>query len=225
MCARPGSRLMPLTGALFVLLAVIGFAVGGETPGIDGTPTEIRADYDNEGKHHLAAYLVALASVALLFFAGHWRAVLRTAEPRGRLANVALAGAAVAAAGFLVAALIHSAVAEAAQEETFTDPGLQALNALDNWSFYPFSVGIAVFMLSSGIALVWGRVAFPAWVGIAALVIGILQLVPFLGFFAFLAAGAWILAVSLMLVSGPDRLQGAEERPPGNRHLTPGGEL
>jgi hypothetical protein len=210
MNARSGPRFMPLTGALFVLLTVIGFAVAGDTPGMHGTATEIRADFDNEAKHQIGAYLVALGAVALLFFAGHWRGVLRTAEPGGRLADVALAGAAVAAAGFLVAALIHGALAEAAQEENVMDAALQSLNALDNWSFYPFSIGIAVFMLSSGIALVRGQRLLPAWVGAAAVVIGVLQLLPFVGFFAFMAAGIWILVVSLMLFSRSDRLQARE---------------
>ena len=138
---------------------------------------------------------------------------------------MALSGAAVAAAGFLVAAGIHSALAEAAQEENFTDPGLQALNALDSWSFYPFSVGLATFMLSSGMALVRSRVPLPSWAGPAAVGIGVLGLVPFVGFFAFLAAGVWILVVSLMLFSRSDRLQRADEPPPGNRDLTPGAGL
>jgi hypothetical protein len=201
MNARPWMRFTPLLGALFVVLTVIGFVVAGDTPDVDGTPTEIRADFDDEAAHQIGAYLVVLGSVSLLFFAGQWRALLRVLNPAGRMANVALVGATVAATGFLVAAAIHSAVTDAAQKETVGDAALQALNALDNWSFYPFAFGIAVFMLSSGIALVGSRPFFPTWVGWAAVVIGILILVPFVGFVAFLAAAAWILAVSLMLFS------------------------
>jgi hypothetical protein len=205
---RPWFRFAPLLGALFVVVTVIGFVVAGDTPDVDANPTQIRADYDNEAAHQIGAYLVALGAIALLFFAGHWRAVLRALNPVGRMANVAVAGASVAAAGFLVAALIHAALTDAAQKETVTDPALQALNALDNWSFYPFSIGIAVFVLASGIALVGGRAFFPSWVGWAAIVIGILQLVPFVGFFAFLAAAIWILVVSLMLFTRWEAVRG-----------------
>ena len=214
MSGRPWFRFTPLLGALFVALIVIGFAVGGDTPNVDGSPTQIRADYDSEAKHQIAAYLVALGAVALLFFAAHWREVLHWVDARRRMGNAALAGASVASAGFLVAALIHAALTEAAQKETVTDPALQSLNALDNWSFYPFSVGISVFMLSSGIALVGGRPLFPAWVGWAAVVIGVLGIVPFAGFFAFLAAGIWILVVSLMLFTRSEVMERAEMQPP-----------
>jgi len=208
MNARPSLRFAPLLGALFVVLTVIGFVVAGDTPDVDGTPTQIRADFDDEAAHQIGAYLVVLGAVALLFFAGHWRGLLRLLNPRGRMANVALVGATVAATGFLVAAVIHSALTDAAQKETVGDAALQALNALDNWSFYPFAIGIAVFMLSSGIALVGSRPFFPAWVGWAAVVIGALILVPFVGFIAFLAAAAWILAVSLMLFARWDAVRG-----------------
>jgi hypothetical protein len=208
MNARPWLRFAPLLGALFVVLTVVGFAVAGDTPDVDATPTEIRADYDSEDAHQIGAYLVMLGSISLLFFGGHWRALLRMLNPSGRMANVALAGATVAATGFFVAALIHGALTDAAQQETVGDPALQSLNALDNWSFYPFAAGIAVFMLASGIALVSSRAFFPSWIGWAAVVIGVLQLVPFVGFFAFLAAAVWILVVSLMLFSRWEAVRG-----------------
>jgi hypothetical protein len=211
MNARPWLRFAPLLGVLFVVLTVIGFAVAGDTPDVDATPTQIRADFDSEAAHQIGAYLVVLGSVSLLFFAGHWRALLRVLNPGGRMANVALVGATVAATGFFVAALIHSALTDAAQKETVGDAALQSLNALDNWSFYPFATGIAVFMLSSGIALVGSRPFFPTWVGWAAVVIGVLQLVPFIGFFAFLAAAVWILVVSLILFSRWERVRALGE--------------
>jgi hypothetical protein len=208
---------VPLLGALFVLLTVIGFAVAGDSPDLDANPTTIRADYDSESAHMIGAYLVALGAVALIFFAGYWRTLLRALDATRWPASIALAGAAVACAGFLVSAAIHSALAEAANKETFMDPGLQALNAIDNWIFYPFSVGIAVFMLASGVALVGGRPFFPAWVGWAAVFIGILGLIPFVGFFAFLAAGVWIIVVSLMLFGRWEAVRGAGgDAPPGS---------
>jgi hypothetical protein len=196
---RPWFRFMPLLGVLFVLLIVIGFAVGGDTPDSDSLPLKIRSDYDNEAKHQIAAYLVSLGAASLVFFAAHVRAVLRALDPGGRLGNAAFGGAVVSAAGFLVASLIHSALAEAAQKASVGGPALQALNALDNWSFYPFAVGLAVFVLASGAALAGAGRLVPAWLGWVGVVLGIAMLIPFVGFFAALLAAIWVIVVSLML--------------------------
>jgi hypothetical protein len=214
MTARPWFRFTPLLGALFVVLLVAGFAVGGETPDVNSTPTEIRAEYDSESQHQIAAYLVALAAFTFVFFAAHWREVLRLADARLRMANAAFGGALVMAIGFLVAALFHAALTEAANKDLVGDPALQSLNALDNWSFYPFAVGTAIFMLSSGIALVGSRRLFPPWFGWAAVVIGVLALIPLVGFFAGLAALVWILVASLMLFTRWEAVQGTDVQPP-----------
>jgi hypothetical protein len=166
---------------------------------VKATGSTIRGDYDSESQHQIAAYLVALGAIALLFFAAHWRSVLRILDPGGRMGNVALTGATVASAGFLTGAMIHAALAEAANKATVADPALQALNALDNWSFYVFGPSMAAFMLASGLALLRGRPLLPRWLAWAAVVIGVAGLIPFVGFFAFLLTGIWVLVVSLML--------------------------
>src|SRR5215203_5738748 len=101
MSARPWFRFTPLLGALFVVLLIAGFGVAGDTPVVNTTPTEIRAEYDSEGQHQIAAYLVSLAAFTLVFFAAHWREVLRLADARSRMANAAFGGAVVMAVGFL----------------------------------------------------------------------------------------------------------------------------
>src|ERR671910_1503567 len=93
--ARPELRVVPLLGALFVVLVAVGYLVAGDTPSHHALGPEIRDDYASETKHQIAAFLVALGAVPLLFFAGYFRAVLRRLHPSGRLsANVAMAGAA-----------------------------------------------------------------------------------------------------------------------------------
>lgn len=151
--SRPESRIVPLLGVLFVVLVVIGFVLAADTPSHHALGPEVRDAYDNETQHQTAAFLVALAAVPLLFFAGHLRAVLNRLHPAGRLsANVALAGAVVAATGLAVQSLIHAALAEAAQTPEFSDQALQSLNALDGWSFYPSAIGLSTFVLASGTA-------------------------------------------------------------------------
>jgi hypothetical protein len=182
---RPELRLVPLLGALFVVLVAAGYLVVGDTPSHHAEGAEIRVAYDSETKHQIAAFLGALGAVPLLFFAGYLRAVLRRLHPSGRLsANVALAAAAVMAAGLAVQSLIHAALAEAAQTSEFSDQALQALNALDGWSFYPIAIGLATFLLASGVALLRGR-----------------------RFFAAVLSAIWLVVISLMLFARSEAVE------------------
>jgi hypothetical protein len=193
-------RFVPLLGALFVVLVVVGYLVAGETPDHHARGPEIREDYDSETQHQIAAFLVALGAVPLLFFAGYLRAVLRRLHPSGRLsANVALAAAVVMATGLAVQSLIHAALAEAAQTSEFSDQALQALNSLDGWSFYPIAIGLSTFLLASGVAFLRGRRFFAPFVAWAAVVLGVLGLVPIVGFFAAILSLIWVVIISLML--------------------------
>ena len=198
--ASPELRFVPLLGALSVVLVVVGYLVAGDTPDHHALGPEIREDYDNETRHQIAAFLVALGAVPLLFFAGYFRAVLTRLHASGRLsANVALAGAVVAATGLAVQSLIHAALAEAARTSEFSDQALQSLNALDGWSFYPLGIGLSTFVLASGVALVRGRRFFAPFLAWAAVVLGLLTLVPIVGFFAAILSGIWVVIISLML--------------------------
>ena len=206
-------RYAPLLGALFVILAAAGFLLTGETPDVKALPPEIQDKYDDEAKHLIGLYLVTLGAVALLFFASHLREALRLLDPIGRLPNAAFAGAITAAAGFMVAAGIHGALTEAVHEGTVSGPALQALNVLDNWSFVPFSAGIAVLMIATGATIVRAGRLLPVWFGWLAVVIGIIGISP-LGFFGFVAAGLWILALSIMLYTRWDDLHRPAPEPP-----------
>jgi hypothetical protein len=151
--ASPDHRFVPLLGALFVALVAVGYLVVGDTPSHHAAGAEIRDAYDSETMHQIGAFLGALGAVPLLFFAGHFRAVLRRLHPSGRLsADVALAGAVVVATGLTVQSLVHAALAEASQTPEFSDQALQALNVLDGWSLYPVTNGISAVLLASGVA-------------------------------------------------------------------------
>jgi hypothetical protein len=188
---------VPLLGTLFVALVAVAYLVAGDAPSHHAEGAEIRADYDNETTHQIAAFLGALGAVPLLFFAAYFHAVLRRLHPSGRLsATVALAAAAVVATGLTVQSLIHAALAEASQTPEFSDQALQALNG---WSLYPIVIGLSSFLLASGVALVRGRRFFPPFVAWAAVVLGVLALVPIVGFFATMLSAIWLVVISLML--------------------------
>jgi hypothetical protein len=197
---RPELRFVPLLGALFVVLVAVGYVVAGDTPSHHAEGREIRDAYDSEAKHQIAAFLGALGAVPLLFFAGYLCTVLRRLHPSGHVsANVALAGAVVVATGLAVQSLIHAALAEAAQTSEFSGQALQALNALDGWSFYPIAIGLSTFLLASGVTLLRARRLFAPFVAWAAVVLGVLTLVPIVGFFAAILSGIWLVVISLML--------------------------
>jgi hypothetical protein len=218
--ARPELRFLPLLGALFVVLVAVGYVLIGDTPSHHALGPEIRDAYDNETKHQIAAFLVALGAVTLLFFAGYFRAVLGRLHRSGRIsANVALAGLVVAATGLAVQSLVHAALAEAAQTSQFSDQALQPLNALDGWTFYPILIGSSTFLLASGVALLRGRRFFAPPLAWAAVVLGVLTLAPILGFFAAFISGIWIVIISLVLFArseAVDRLweDARDARPP-----------
>ena len=81
----------PLTGILFVILAIVAFLVGGETPSTDDPAREIVDFYlDNDDSQAVASALLALGCVALLFFLGSVRRALRAAAgDEGGLSTVA----------------------------------------------------------------------------------------------------------------------------------------
>lgn len=195
--------LVPLTGVVFVGLMLAAFALTG--PGMDATNAtqktaqEIADHYkDHKDKEMIGAFLLGLAAVFFLFFAGWLRKVLREAEGTGgMLSAVSLAGATVFAAGVGVAATIHFAVADLADD---LDPvAIQAMSGIDYDFFIPLAIGMSTFLLATGISAVRHH-ALPKWLGWVAIVLGVVAYSP-AGFFAFMASLVWVLVASIILAA------------------------
>jgi hypothetical protein len=196
--AKRWHPLAPLTGVLFVALFVVAFIVGGETPDVDDSIVKIHDYYNDEAKQLVTVIAISLGSVALVFFAGILRSVLRTAdEAAERLATVAFGGSLIMSAGLLAFAGITFTLADVVDKKIISPQTLQTLNALNSDFFLMFIGGQAILLLATGIAAVrFG--GLPAWAGWIALVLGIASLTP-IGFFAFLAFMAWSLVVSIWI--------------------------
>ena len=187
----------PLTGVIFVAFFVAVFVLLGD--GVDATEESAQqvVDHyqDNETKEFIASICIGFAATFFLFFAGWLRRILRDAEgPNGILSAVTFAGAIVFAAGAAVAAGIHVALADLADD---IDPvALEAINGIDYSMFFMFPVGLGAMAIAGGISAV-RHGALPKWLGWAGIVAGALFFTP--GFFvALLAVPLWILIVSLI---------------------------
>ena len=192
-------NLAPLTGALFVVLTLIAFfAIGGNTPEGDDSAQKVVSFYsDHETKEIIAAVVLSLGAVALIFFAATLKQRLEVAGPdRGILPTVALGAGIIAAGGFLTAATLHFALADYAGD---VDPSAaQAINAIDSDFFLPFAMGLATLILATSLWLLRNRSLLPTWLAWLGIVIFVVSFTP-AGFIGFVLAGIWIIVVSILL--------------------------
>jgi hypothetical protein len=187
----------PLMGILFVVLAIVAFIVSGETPSTDDSREEIVSFYlDNDDEQAIASAILALATVAFLFFLGPLRRALRAAPgDEGGLSTVVLLGGLMVAVGASIFAGIGFTLGDAADE--LDESAILTLNALNSDMFFTVAVGTAVFNLGLALAVL-RHGGLPRPLGWLALVVGIAGLTP-LGFFAFLATGIVIVWASVVL--------------------------
>jgi hypothetical protein len=203
MTSRPGpssrtsvplwQRLLPLSGVAFAVLLVFGwFLSGGNAPDFTAADQDWTdwAD-ENRVRSSIAAFLVLLAGMALLFFAGMIRNVLGSAETNMRggvqLARVAFAGAVVGAASIATAIVL---VASATSEGADLDPVvIRAVAAAAAGPYLVAAMGFATLLGAAGLSTLQSGV-FPRWTGIVAIVGAVAFLFTFLTVIAGLAKTA-----------------------------------
>jgi hypothetical protein len=209
---RKDSWLVPLTGALFVVLLIVGFMVGGEPPDVTDDSTAKIVDFytDNKNAVIVGAVLAAIAGTLFVFFGGYLRQVLLEAEgPGGILSSVAFAGMIIFAAGIAIDSTISFALADTADD---IDPAAaQALMALYNYDFLVFAMGLQIFLLATGLSVL-RHGALPKWIGAIAIVLAVIAVTP-IGFAAFLGTGLLILLISVMLALQERRGKPLASRP------------
>ncbi len=197
-------QIGPLTGILFVVLVIVAFVVGGETPDVDDSAQTVVSFYvDHDSDQQIAGGLLALACVAFLFFLGTLRRTLRAAAgDEGGLSTVAMLGGLMMVVGASIFAGIGFTLGDVADD--LPADAVLALNALNSDLFFPVAVGTAVFNLGLALAVL-RHGGLPRALGWLALVVGIVGLTPG-GFFAFLATGIVVVWASVVLaqrVAGP----------------------
>jgi hypothetical protein len=192
-------RFAPLAGVLFVVLVIVALTVGGESPSADDSVETVLDYFDGDRDSALAASIIlAIATVPFLWFAGVLRSVLAAAEgPPARLANTAWGGAILIAVGIALLAGFTFAAADTVND--VPPETTQTLSVLQADLFFPVMIGAAVFLLASGLAIVRSG-ALPAWLGWAALVLGVaaLTFTP-AAFFAIVLMLVWIVVLGVAL--------------------------
>jgi hypothetical protein len=190
--------LVPAAGILAIVLIVIAFVVGGETPDGDASLRKIVSFYrDNDSDQMIAAACLGWGTAFfMLFAAGLWRIIREAETERHGSSSLLLAGSAVWAVGATFFAGITFTLGDFAKD--LTPSAMQALNALNEDMFIPIAVGTFAFSVGTGLSVLTSRV-LPKWLGWVAIVIGIVAITPG-GFFGFLAMGVWIVIASVVLL-------------------------
>ena len=152
-----GRRLLPLSGVVFVVLALVAvIGLGGDTPANDASGTEVLSYYDAHSVRQAAAAFLFAVSVPFLVFFGvsiasaSWP---EAADRRPVWQYVLIGGSGLAGAALLVAAWAHFALADAGDNKLSPDT-LQALNVLDADSWVLFNSAFGVMLLGAAGCLI-----------------------------------------------------------------------
>ena len=209
------SKWGPLSGALSALLVVASLATGSNTPNSNQTGLQVIQWYTvNHNQRTVSDLLAALGMLFLVAFA----TVLARHVRRGErwIAGGALAGAVCAAIGLTSA--VGFDLVLATDTNKLTPGSAQTLNLLQNGFFLPLVLGIALFAILGGLAVVAGRI-LPAWTGWVLFAVGLAALVPPVSWFALMATLLWVLAAGIWMTrQGPPAVElelvAAEEQVP-----------
>lgn len=198
---RDRGGLVALTGVAFLVLALLGLAIGGEPPDSDNATEVVDFYVENKGSLRVALFIHTAAVVLLVFFGAFLRYVLQAAEGgRDFLPTVAFAGTLILATGLAIDVTIALALTETAED--INPAAAQALSALFENDYIPFAVGSILFLAGLGLSVLRSGV-LPKWMGWVAVVLAVIGLTP-LGFVAFIGAGLLIAVLGVMLaMRGP----------------------
>lgn len=196
------ARFVPLTGLIFVALAVAGGLAIGNTPDSDATLAKVTHFYSvHHNRIFASGILWAYAAIFLAFFGATLWSRVRAAGLWPVLSAGTIVGTAVASLGFLLFAGVDFALGDLGNKTNVSGQAIQSLHALTDGTFLPVAAGIEILLWGVGLAAVRGAI-LPRWLAWIALVIAVLMVTP-IGFFAVLAFLIWTIIVSIWLAVRP----------------------
>ncbi|UCD42766.1 MAG: hypothetical protein JSV69_03925 [Chloroflexota bacterium] len=193
-------RLVPLTGAVAVMLLVIGVITFNYYEFLP--PGEELADFLNNNASQVAAggYIGSLAAFFLIWFTGSVRSALVEHEGgTGRLSTVAFGGGIAAAIVLGISFIGIFAVGLRAS----APGGMTAVGAVSMYDFWAqltgqlFSIFMAVLISATAIVSLRSGL-FPSWFGWLSVIVAIGLLTPF-AYVLLAVAFIWVLVVSIWL--------------------------
>jgi hypothetical protein len=205
------TRSGAFAGIAFVALAVLWAIVlaTADRPSYNSADDAVAEFWTDSGNRRLvllANLAMGLAGVALLWFLGSFRVVLRRAEGEpARLATIAFAGGVVLSALLFVKNAIEGGIALALEfEQGFTlDPDVyRALNAIFLGLLIHEGLAAAVLIGAASLLVLRTRV-FTRWLGWTGLAVALVALLSWLvpGLPLVLAL-VWILVASVLMLRG-----------------------
>ncbi len=188
-------RLAPLTGIVFAVLLVVTFSTPS-TPGVHDTGAQVIQHYNaHHGAHLLGDLAGGLGVVFFLFFISSLRSFFKDKEGADGLSMAAFAGGILIAVGGAIFTSLDVALIDARHD--ITPQAAQAINVLSNDFFFPFEIGLIVFSLCIGLAIIASG-ALPKWLGWVMVVIGVVAFTP-VGFFGFFVVLLWSAIVAILI--------------------------
>jgi hypothetical protein len=137
----------------------------------------------------------AVALAFFMFFATSLRGYLRRTRSAEGLAALVLAAAVLLTVGLAVSAGFAFALADAPSR--LAPAAAQTLNLLDEDVFFALSLGVGLFGIAGGLAILRGA-PLPNWLAWTAIVLGVLSFTPLFGL-ALIAVSLWVLIVSILI--------------------------
>jgi hypothetical protein len=199
---RPRERYAPLTGAVAVVLWVLGIIIG-ESATDDGSPTTLLNSYrHDEGQILLGGFLWLLGTFFFFWFLGSLRTRLLAVDGgSGRLSSVAFGGG-LAAAIFGLALPGPDMSAAIADGADLSTQAATALNVMGDVFFIGAEMSAAVLLAAVGLLALRG--AFPRWVGWLSLLIALVLIVLPIGWAGLIFAfPLWTLLMTYLLWKSP----------------------
>lgn len=192
------SRLAPLTGILFCALLIAALFTGTNSLKASSSPEKVFSYYASHRESTRASYVLTLLAVVVgVFFYGLLRDYLRRGEGLQGLTATAFGGVILFAASGAVSAGTLLALSDSPSH--LSPAAAQALNLADMDVTSPLAfAGIAVLFVGFGLAIIKSAL-LPKWLGWIALPLGVLALIPVIGFFAWIGAAIWTLIVSVAM--------------------------
>jgi hypothetical protein len=190
-------KLLPCSGIALVVLIAVSVVLGGSTPSSTAAGAEVASYYDeHQARLFIISFIFGLAALAAVVFAAWLARSLRSDEGTSVWDRVLVGGGVMFASSLGFVGAANFALADSPKK--VSAPALQALNLLlnDSWVFWNAALG--VFMLGAAGACLT-LAAGHRWLGRIAIVLGVALFIPFADFFALLASGLWIIAVTVVL--------------------------